>query len=276
MRLHLRPLRLRPLVITLLLALAAGSASAADTAIQRCEGTDGRITYSNGTCPSGTRQQRTIEVAPALEVAKPDAAAPAPAQPEPVDEADAKAKAAAEKAAAAAEKAKEAKEAKDAKAKDKHAAAAKDATTKKADASAKTAPAKTPAPTTAASPGASPTANVFGNGGGVTTSTNGTRGGSASSNGTSTAGVDPALQGRVVKLSPPPSQALTPDAAREAEVEKRKEQLAACDDLMHQIEYAQQEFDAAPDNDRASAELALRRLQAEHTQRCMPPKGGKS
>ena len=173
----------------LLLAVAAGSAAAADTTIQRCEGTDGRITYSNGSCPSNTRQQRTIEYTPSLEVGRPKTDEAAGSGANEAAEAN-KDKGKAEKAA---DKAKE-----------------------KAKAAA---------------------------------------------------GV---VKSRPAK--PNPAAGTTPDQAREAEAEKRKAQLGVCDDLVHRIEFAQRDYDAAPAGERASAELALRRLQAEHTEQCEPRK----
>ena len=42
--------------------LGAGHAQS----IQRCEGPDGRVTYSNGNCPSGTRAVREVDTSPAV------------------------------------------------------------------------------------------------------------------------------------------------------------------------------------------------------------------
>ena len=42
--------------------------------IQRCEGPDGRVTYSNGACPSGTRAVREVDTSPAVSPADQKAA----------------------------------------------------------------------------------------------------------------------------------------------------------------------------------------------------------
>ena len=58
-----------PLFVRLLLAcgVVAGSVALAHAqAIQRCEGPDGRVTYSNSTCPSGTRPVREVDTSPAV------------------------------------------------------------------------------------------------------------------------------------------------------------------------------------------------------------------
>jgi len=54
----------------------------------------------------------------------------------------------------------------------------------------------------------------------------------------------------------------------EAASELRKMKLAECDDLVRRIEYAQHDLNAAASTERASAELSLRRLQAEHESKC--------
>lgn len=54
----------------------------------------------------------------------------------------------------------------------------------------------------------------------------------------------------------------------EAASELRKLQVAQCDDLVRRVEYARHDLNAAADSERASAELALRRLQAEHEEKC--------
>jgi hypothetical protein len=56
----------------------------------------------------------------------------------------------------------------------------------------------------------------------------------------------------------------------EAASELRKMKLAECDDLVRRVEYAQHDLNAASSSERASAELSLRRLQAEHETRCAP------
>jgi len=57
----------------------------------------------------------------------------------------------------------------------------------------------------------------------------------------------------------------------EASSELRKLKLAECDDLVRRIEYAQRDLNAAAEGERASAELSLRRLQAEHESKCGKP-----
>ena len=54
----------------------------------------------------------------------------------------------------------------------------------------------------------------------------------------------------------------------EAASELRKMRLAECDDLVRRVEYAQHDLSAASESERASAELSLRRLQAEHESKC--------
>jgi hypothetical protein len=58
------------------------------------------------------------------------------------------------------------------------------------------------------------------------------------------------------------------DNSPEASAELRKAKLAECDDLVRRVEYAQHDLSAASDAERASAELSLRRLQAEHESKC--------
>jgi hypothetical protein len=55
---------------------------------------------------------------------------------------------------------------------------------------------------------------------------------------------------------------------REAASDLRKIHLAECDDLVRRIEYAQRDLSAAAEGERASAELSLRRLQAEYEGKC--------
>jgi Domain of unknown function (DUF4124) len=57
-----------PLVRLLLVAGVAGSVAMVvqAQAIQRCEGADGRVTYSNSACPSGTRLVREVDTSPAV------------------------------------------------------------------------------------------------------------------------------------------------------------------------------------------------------------------
>ena len=54
----------------------------------------------------------------------------------------------------------------------------------------------------------------------------------------------------------------------EAASDLRKRKVAECDDLVRRIEYAQHDLSAAAQAERASAELSLRRLQAEHEAKC--------
>lgn len=56
----------------------------------------------------------------------------------------------------------------------------------------------------------------------------------------------------------------------EAASELRKMKVAECDDLVRRIEYAQHDLNAVGPTERASAELSLRRLQAEHEGKCAP------
>ena len=55
-------------VAMLVLALSAASAAAAET-VFRCEGKDGRITYSDTTCPSDSRAMRKLDDAPPVSIA---------------------------------------------------------------------------------------------------------------------------------------------------------------------------------------------------------------
>jgi hypothetical protein len=66
------------------------------------------------------------------------------------------------------------------------------------------------------------------------------------------------------------TQSETETATRDPEAasDLRKAKLAQCDDLVRRIEYAQHDLSAASDSERASAELSLRRLQAEHEDKC--------
>lgn len=67
----------------------------------------------------------------------------------------------------------------------------------------------------------------------------------------------------------PPAPAATP-AGEDVQREQRKSQTARCDDLVHRIEYAQQDLMTAGSGERASMELGLRRLQEEHEANCAP------
>jgi hypothetical protein len=70
----------------------------------------------------------------------------------------------------------------------------------------------------------------------------------------------------------PPAQAGDRAHDQEAASEIRKLKLAQCDDLVRRIEYAQRDLNAAAEGERASAELSLRRLQAEHESKCARPR----
>jgi hypothetical protein len=54
----------------------------------------------------------------------------------------------------------------------------------------------------------------------------------------------------------------------EAASNLRKLKVAECDDLVRRIEYAQHSLAAASEGERASAELSVRRLEAEHEGKC--------
>jgi len=54
----------------------------------------------------------------------------------------------------------------------------------------------------------------------------------------------------------------------EAASDLRKRKVAECDDLVRRVEYAQHDLSSAAESERASAELSLRRLQAEHETKC--------
>jgi hypothetical protein len=56
-------------IVTLALAaLAAGTAFAQSSSVQRCEGKDGRVTYSNTQCPDGTVPVRKVNTDPPVSV----------------------------------------------------------------------------------------------------------------------------------------------------------------------------------------------------------------
>jgi hypothetical protein len=74
---------------------------------------------------------------------------------------------------------------------------------------------------------------------------------------------------RAASEPPAPSN---PSLEKEAASDLRKMRLAECDDLVRRIEYAQRDLSAAAEGERASAELSLRRLQAEHEGKCVRPK----
>jgi hypothetical protein len=63
-------MRYGQMVAMFLLALVAGAASA--EAVFRCEGKDGRVTYSDSACPSDSRSARKLDEAPAVSTAGKD------------------------------------------------------------------------------------------------------------------------------------------------------------------------------------------------------------
>lgn len=75
---------------------------------------------------------------------------------------------------------------------------------------------------------------------------------------------DAKSSGTVRRSNQSEASAADPEAASEL----RKIKLAQCDDLVRRIEYAQHDLNSASDSERASAELSLRRLQAEHEEKC--------
>lgn len=71
----------------------------------------------------------------------------------------------------------------------------------------------------------------------------------------------------------PPSDDLetkNPERAKELDSEKNKARIARCDDLVHRIEFAQQDALTADIGERASKELNLHRLQEEQKADCSP------
>ncbi|HUN92853.1 MAG TPA: hypothetical protein VMU33_12405 [Burkholderiaceae bacterium] len=219
-------LRITRLAAWLLLATCASGGRAADPII-RCESGDGHVTYSNGACPAGTRQQRTIDAAPALEVTQPRGAAGGPG--------------AAAAAAGDDGQGDAAGTAKDRGSRGRELPLRPDGA--KPEASKGEAKGEVPkASPTRAAAAAKPSGGADGD----------------------------AVIGKPIR-SAKASPAVTPEQAKEAEADRRKAQLGACDDLVRQIEYAQHDVEAASADEHASAELALRRLQAEHTEKCLPP-----
>lgn len=85
------------------------------------------------------------------------------------------------------------------------------------------------------------------------------------------AAAEKAVRGSGILPSP---QAVTRDAGalQEMDQEKRRALVARCDDLVHRIEYGQQDLLSAAPGERASVELGIRRLQEEHASNCAPPK----
>jgi hypothetical protein len=58
------------MVVKLAAVFAAALAAAAVQAqeVQRCEGADGRVTYSNAACPAGSRPVRSVNTSPPVQV----------------------------------------------------------------------------------------------------------------------------------------------------------------------------------------------------------------
>jgi hypothetical protein len=85
-------------------------------------------------------------------------------------------------------------------------------------------------------------------------------------------GAKPVKSARTSNVVPSPGDPETrnPERAQEVVREQRKAQIARCDDLVHRIEFAQQDLQSAGASERASMELGLRRLQEEHAADCTP------
>lgn len=58
----------RAVLVSIALALSSAAAFAQQTQVQRCEGKDGAVTYSNRECPPGTSPVRKVNTAPAISV----------------------------------------------------------------------------------------------------------------------------------------------------------------------------------------------------------------
>ena len=72
---NMRFRRKRSFVICVLAtSVFASSASAQQTQVQRCEGKDGKVTYSNRECPAGTSPVRKVNTAPPVSVPEEKAA----------------------------------------------------------------------------------------------------------------------------------------------------------------------------------------------------------
>jgi hypothetical protein len=54
----------RPAIAALLSSLLTAASAQSDSAVQRCEGRDGRVTYSNTQCPDGTAPVRKVKTDP--------------------------------------------------------------------------------------------------------------------------------------------------------------------------------------------------------------------
>jgi hypothetical protein len=76
----------------------------------------------------------------------------------------------------------------------------------------------------------------------------------------------------VLKLPEAPTAKVTPSSQDNSDTgrEQKKAQVARCDDLVHRIEYGQQDLTTATGAEHASVELSLRRLQDEYASNCAP------
>ena len=62
------------MICVLAISVFASSASAQQMQVQRCEGKDGKVTYSNRECPAGTSPVRKVNTAPPVSVPEQKAA----------------------------------------------------------------------------------------------------------------------------------------------------------------------------------------------------------
>jgi hypothetical protein len=83
-------------------------------------------------------------------------------------------------------------------------------------------------------------------------------------------GAEKATRTGVLKRSaaPDPGRDRSPETVSELAREQNKAQVARCDDLVHRIEYGQQDLLTATGSERASMELGVRRLQDEYQANC--------
>lgn len=74
----------------------------------------------------------------------------------------------------------------------------------------------------------------------------------------------------VLKLPDAPTAKVSPSTQDSTDTgrEQKKAQVARCDDLVHRIEYGQQDLTTATGAEHASVELSLRRLQDEYASNC--------
>jgi hypothetical protein len=209
-------------------ALAAAVPSIAwSESVNRCEGADRSVVYSNEGCPAGTRLIRSFDPTPPVIVN--DGKEGRPAQ-----------------------------EAGEVSGKDRDGRPASGKSTggKASDGKpgdGKATDAKKRAPTAADGKSTEPKDRAAPE-----------RGATGTSDGAAAA---PARPGRVER-TPAAPRPMTPDEAREAAADKRKQKVSDCDDLVRQIEFAQRDFAAASPNEKASTELALRRLQQQYQETC--------